>query len=132
MVALDFEKPILELESKLGEMKQLAIDSNVDVSEAVKTLEEKIKKLKKDTYTNLTRWQRVQLSRHPDRPYSLDYIQEIADTFIELHGDRNVKDDPAMIGGFAEVGKHSVMFIGQHIGRNTKQRQFRNSLCGGI
>jgi acetyl-CoA carboxylase carboxyl transferase subunit alpha len=126
MVALDFEKPIIELESKLGEMKQLAIDSNVDVSEAVKTLEEKIKKLKKDTYTNLTRWQRVQLSRHPDRPYSLDYIQEIADTFIELHGDRNVKDDPAMIGGFAEVGKHTVMFIGQQKGRNTKQRQFRN------
>ncbi|MDX2190186.1 MAG: acetyl-CoA carboxylase carboxyltransferase subunit alpha [Bacteroidota bacterium] len=123
---LDFEKPIFELESKLMEMQQLAIDSNVDVTEAVKQLEEKIKKLKKDTYQNLTRWQRVQLSRHPERPYTLDYIQEIADSFIELHGDRMVKDDPAMVGGWIEIGKQTVMVIGQQKGRNTKQRQYRN------
>jgi acetyl-CoA carboxylase carboxyl transferase subunit alpha len=123
---LDFEKPIVELEDKLKEMQQLAMDNNVDVTEAVKQLEEKIKKLKKDTYQNLTRWQRVQLSRHPDRPYTLDYVQEIADNFIELHGDRLVKDDPAMVGGWAEIGKQTVMVIGQQKGRNTKQRQFRN------
>lgn len=123
---LDFEKPIIELESKLIEMQQLAFESNLDVSEAVKQLEEKIKKLKKDTYSNLTRWQRVQLSRHPDRPYTLDYIHDIADNFIELHGDRQVRDDPAMIGGWAEIAKQTVMIIGQQKGRNTKQRQYRN------
>lgn len=123
---LDFEKPIVELEDKLKEMQQLAIDNNVDVTDAVKQLEDKIKKLKKDTYQNLTRWQRVQLSRHPDRPYTLDYIQEIADSFIELHGDRLVKDDPAMVGGWATIGKQTVMVIGQQKGRNTKQRQYRN------
>jgi acetyl-CoA carboxylase carboxyl transferase subunit alpha len=123
---LDFEKPIVELEQKLSEMQQLAIDSDVDVSDAVKQLDEKIKKLKKDTYQNLTRWQKVQLSRHPERPYTLDYIQEISDNFIELHGDRQVKDDPAMIGGWAEIGKQTFMVIGQQKGRNTKQRQYRN------
>lgn len=123
---LDFEKPIVELEQKLAEMQQIATDSDVNASEAVKQLEEKIKKLKKDTYQNLTRWQRVQLSRHPDRPYTLDYIQEISDKFIELHGDRQVKDDPAMVGGWAEIGKQTVMIIGQQKGRNTKQRQYRN------
>lgn len=123
---LDFEKPIFELEDKLKELQQTAIENNVDVTDAMKQLEEKIKKLKKDTYTNLTRWQRVQLSRHPDRPYTLDYIHEIAEEFIELHGDRLVKDDPAMVGGWAQIGKHSVMVIGQQKGRNTKQRQYRN------
>jgi len=123
---LDFEKPIVELEEKLKEMQQLAIDNNVDVTDAVNQLEEKIKKLKKDTYHNLTRWQRVQVSRHPDRPYTLDYIHEISDSFIELHGDRLVKDDPAMVGGWAVIGKQTVMVIGQQKGRNTKQRQYRN------
>lgn len=123
---LEFEKPIAELEQKLAEMQQIATDSDVDASNAVKQLEDKIKKLKKETYTNLTRWQRVQLSRHPDRPYTLDYIQEISDKFIELHGDRQVKDDPAMVGGWAEIGKQTVMVIGQQKGRNTKQRQYRN------
>ncbi len=123
---LDFEKPIAELEQKLIEMQQIATDSDVDASNAVKQLDEKIKKLKKDTYQNLTRWQKVQLSRHPDRPYTLDYIQEISDKFIELHGDRQVKDDPAMVGGWAEIDKQTVMIIGQQKGRNTKQRQYRN------
>ncbi len=123
---LDFEKPIAELETKLGDMKQLAKESNVDVSEAVKSLEEKIKDLKKETYQNLTRWQRVQLSRHPERPYSLDYIYDITNKFVELHGDRLVKDDKAMVGGIGEIEGQAVMIIGHQKGRNTKQRQMRN------
>ncbi|NQZ77952.1 MAG: acetyl-CoA carboxylase carboxyltransferase subunit alpha [Ekhidna sp.] len=123
---LDFEKPISELESKLADMKELAETSDVDVSDAVDQLEKKIVKLKKDTFSNLTRWQRVQLSRHPDRPYTLDYIYEMTDEFIELHGDRTVKDDKAMVGGFGTIGDQSVMFIGQQKGRSTKQRQMRN------
>ncbi|GAB3195549.1 acetyl-CoA carboxylase carboxyl transferase subunit alpha [Pontibacter aydingkolensis] len=123
---LDFEQPIAALENKLQEMKKLASESQVDVSEAVKALEEKIKTLKKETYANLTRWQRVQLSRHPDRPYTLDYINGIASKFVELHGDRTVSDDKAMIGGFGEIDGRGVMFIGQQKGRNTKQRQMRN------
>ncbi|MFD2999128.1 acetyl-CoA carboxylase carboxyltransferase subunit alpha [Pontibacter toksunensis] len=123
---LDFEQPIAALEGKLKEMKKLADESQVDVSEAVKALEEKIKNLKKETYANLTRWQRVQLSRHPERPYTLDYIEGITDKFVELHGDRTVSDDKAMVGGFGEVDGRSIMFIGQQKGRNTKQRQLRN------
>ena len=123
---LDFEKPISELESKLADMKELAKSSDVDVSDAISELEKRILKLKKDTFGNLTRWQRVQLSRHPDRPYTLDYIYEITDEFVELHGDRTVKDDKAMVGGFGTIGGQSVMFIGQQKGRSTKQRQMRN------
>jgi acetyl-CoA carboxylase carboxyl transferase subunit alpha len=123
---LDFERPIVELEAKLADMKHIADENDVDVTDAVKSLEEKIKKLKKDTYQNLTRWQRVQLSRHADRPYTLDYIPAICDKFIELFGDRNVKDDKAMVGGFGEIEGQTFMFIGQQKGRNTKQRQYRN------
>jgi acetyl-CoA carboxylase carboxyl transferase subunit alpha len=123
---LEFEKPILELEAKLADMKELAKQSDVDVSAAIKQLDAKIKKLKKETFENLTRWQRVQLSRHPDRPYTLDYIYEMTDDFIELHGDRTVKDDKAMVGGFGKIGGQTVMLIGQQKGRNTKQRQMRN------
>ena len=123
---LDFEKPISELESKLNDMKQLAVESDVDVSLAIKKLEENIISLKNDTFKNLTRWQRIQLSRHPDRPYTLDYIYEITSEFIELHGDRNVGDDKAVVGGFAEIDGETIMIIGQQKGRNTKQRQERN------
>lgn len=123
---LEFEKPIADLESKLADMKTLAEQNNVDVSDAVKKLEEKILQLKEETYSNLTRWQRVQLSRHAERPYTLDYIYEITDDFIELHGDRIVADDKAMVGGFGTLDGQSVMFIGQQKGRNTKQRQMRN------
>ncbi len=123
---LEFEKPIAELESKLEDMKHLASDSDVDVNKAIALLEEKITKLKVETFENLTRWQRVQLSRHPERPYTLDYIYEIADDFIELHGDRSVKDDKAMVGGFGDIDGMTVMMIGQQKGRNTKQRQMRN------
>ncbi len=123
---LEFEKPIVELEAKLDEMKQLAESSNVNVDDDIKSLEKKIQKLKEDTYGNLTRWQKVQLSRHPDRPYALDYIYSITDDFVELHGDRTVKDDKAMVGGLGTVNGQSIMFIGQQKGRNTKQRQMRN------
>lgn len=123
---LDFEKPIQDLQSKLDEMKTLAEESDVDVAQEVKSLEEKIKTLKKDIYSNLSRWQKVQLSRHPDRPYTLDYIENMCDQFIELHGDRFVKDDMAIVGGFAEIGDQSVMVIGHQKGKNTKMRQLRN------
>lgn len=123
---LDFEKPIVELEAKLAGMKEIARDSDVDVTDAIKSLETKIKALKKEIFENLTRWQRVQLSRHPDRPYALDYIYEISDDFIELHGDRSVRDDKAMVGGFGSVDGKTFMLIGQQKGRNTKERQYRN------
>jgi acetyl-CoA carboxylase carboxyl transferase subunit alpha len=123
---LEFEKPIEELEHKIEEMKQLAHGSGVDVDQAVKALEIKLENLKKEIFENLTRWQRVQLARHPERPYTFDYIYEITDDFIEMHGDRMVKDDKAMIGGFGSVDGKTIMFIGQQKGRNTKQRQARN------
>jgi acetyl-CoA carboxylase carboxyl transferase subunit alpha len=126
MNLLDFEKPIAELESKLDAMKHLANDSDTDVQAAVKALEKKILELKKETFENLTGWQRVQLSRHPDRPYTLDYIYEITTDFIELHGDRTVADDKAMVGGFGTIDGKTYMLIGQQKGRNTKQRQMRN------
>ena len=123
---LDFEKPIADLENRLVEMKKLALDNNVDVSMAVSQLETNIETLKKETFANLTRWQRVQLSRHPERPYTLDYIEQMCDEFIEIYGDRTVGDDKAMVGGFGKIGDQSIMIIGQQKGRNTKQRQLRN------
>ncbi|MBS1507726.1 MAG: acetyl-CoA carboxylase carboxyltransferase subunit alpha [Bacteroidetes bacterium] len=126
MNLLDFEKPIAELEAKLTDMKQLAVDSDESVNQAIQALEKKIINLKKETFDNLTGWQRVQLSRHPDRPYTLDYIYEITTDFIELFGDRNVGDDKAMIGGLGSIEGQTFMLIGQQKGRNTKQRQLRN------
>jgi len=124
---LEFEKPIAELEDKLIEMRKLALENNVDVTSAVASLTDKILELKKETFANLTRWQRVQLSRHPDRPYTFDYIEKMCTEFIEIHGDRSVADDKAMVGGFGNIDdEFSVMFIGQQKGRNTKQRQLRN------
>lgn len=126
MSLLDFEKPIAELEAKLNDMKQLARDSDKDVQAAIKALEKKILELKKETFENLTGWQRVQLSRHPERPYTLDYIYEITSDFIEIHGDRTVADDKAMVGGLGTIDGKTFMLIGQQKGRNTKQRQMRN------
>lgn len=123
---LDFEKPIAELEAKLEDMKQLAAGSDDSVNNAIKALEKKILDLKKETFENLTGWQRVQLSRHPDRPYTLDYIYDLTTDFIELHGDRTVADDKAMVGGFGTIDDQTFMLIGQQKGRNTKQRQLRN------
>lgn len=126
MNLLDFEKPIAELESKLADMKQLSDDSDESVKKAIEALDKKITDLKKETFENLTGWQRVQLSRHPDRPYTLDYIYEITTDFIELHGDRTVADDKAMVGGLGSIDGQTFMMIGQQKGRNTKQRQMRN------
>jgi acetyl-CoA carboxylase carboxyl transferase subunit alpha len=126
MNLLEFEKPIAELESKLADMKQLSADSDENVTQAIKALDNKINELKKETFENLTGWQRVQLSRHPDRPYTLDYIYEITSDFIELHGDRTVADDKAMVGGLGVIAGQTFMIIGQQKGRNTKQRQMRN------
>jgi acetyl-CoA carboxylase carboxyl transferase subunit alpha len=123
---LEFEKPIVELESRIAEMKASAAERGLDLADSIKAIEDNLVKLKKDTYSRLTRWQRVQLSRHPDRPYTLDYIQTISSKFIELYGDRNVKDDKAMVGGIGEINGEPVMFIGHQKGRNTKQRQYRN------
>lgn len=126
MTLLDFEKTIFELESKLNDMKHLAEGGDQSVTEAVAALEKKIIELKKETFENLNGWQRVQLSRHPDRGYTLDYIYAITEEFVELHGDRNVADDKAMVGGLGTIEGQTFMFIGQQKGRNTKERQLRN------
>ena len=124
---LAFEKPIEELIIKLEKAKELGTDGSVDVSKTVGDIESKIESTRKEIYGSLTSWEKVQLSRHPQRPYTLDYIDALSGgDFIELHGDRGIKDDKAMVGGWGTIGKQSVMFIGQQKGRNTKQRQFRN------
>ncbi len=127
MEYLDFEFPIKELEEQLDKCVIIGEESDVDVTETCKQIEKKLQDTKKDIYKNLTAWQRVQLSRHPNRPYTLDYIHAICgDSFLELHGDRTVKDDKAMIGGLGKIGDQSYMFIGQQKGYNTKTRQYRN------
>lgn len=124
---LDFEKPIAELIEQREKMAQAAEKSGVDASKTLGDLDEKIAAKRKEIFGKLTPWQRVQMSRHPDRPYTLDYIKSLTNnSFVELHGDRTVKDDKAMVGGFGSIDGHSVMFIGQQKGRNTKLRQFHN------
>ena len=125
-MSLDFEKPIIQLEEKLNQMKEIAAKNGKSLAKEAIQLEEKIKELKKEIFSNLTRWQKVQLSRHPKRPYFLDYIYKFTNEFIELHGDRVAKDDQAMVGGIAEIDGKSIVIIGQQKGRNTKDRQFRN------
>lgn len=127
MEYLEFETPIKELEEQYQQTLAIGTDNDVDVTKAIKQLEKKLASTRKDIYSNLTPWQRVQMSRHPDRPYTLDYIKSICgDTWLELHGDRNVKDDKAMIGGMGKIGGQTYMFIGQQKGFNTKTRQYRN------
>lgn len=123
---LDFEKPIKDLIDEIEKLKHTAEKTKVDMSEAIGKLEKSIDEKRNDLTQTLTPWQRVQLSRHPDRPYTLRYIDQMCENFIELHGDRNVKDDKAMVGGFAELDGQTVMFIGQQKGINTKARQLRN------
>jgi acetyl-CoA carboxylase carboxyl transferase subunit alpha len=124
---LDFEQPIKELNEQLQKTHDLASETDVDMGKTVKEIEKKIETTKKDIQKKLTPWQRVQLSRHPQRPYTLAYIEAITDgNFIELHGDRTVGDDKAMVGGWGMVGDQSVMFVGQQKGINTKMRQYRN------
>ncbi|WP_121666609.1 acetyl-CoA carboxylase carboxyltransferase subunit alpha [Mesonia aquimarina] len=127
MEYLDFELPIKDLQEQYTKACKIGEDSEVDVSETCKQIEKKLKETKKEIYKNLTAWQRVQLSRHPNRPYTLDYIKALCgDTFLELHGDRNVADDKAMVGGLGKVDGQSFMIVGQQKGYNTKTRQYRN------
>ena len=127
MEYLDFELPIKDLEEQLTKCQLIGEESGVDVVDSCKQIEEKLIKTKQEIYKNLTAWQRVQLSRHPSRPYTLDYINAIlGNTFMELHGDRNFADDKAMVGGLGKIGRQSYMFIGQQKGYNTKTRQYRN------
>ena len=124
---LDFEEPILQLREQLTQAQELQQTSDVDMANLVEDLESKIREVTANIYSDLTPWQRVQVSRHPDRPYTLNYIEAITDgQFMELHGDRTVKDDKAMVGGFGFIDDQSVMFIGQQKGMNTKMRQYRN------
>lgn len=126
MVFLDFEKPVEELNKELEKLKEVASKSKVDLSKSVTELEEKIQDKIVELYSNLTPWQRVQVSRHPERPYTLAYIDHVSNkSFIELHGDRTVADDKAMVGGWGEIDGQTVMFIGQQKGINTKMRQIR-------
>ena len=127
MEYLEFEKELEKLEKKREEIKEIGKNTKSDVKELVKDINKKILQEKKRISENLTAWQRVQLSRHPQRPHTLDFINYLSEgTFIELHGDRNVKDDKAMIGGLGKIDNQSIMFIGQQKGSNTKMRQYRN------
>ncbi|RKY50901.1 MAG: acetyl-CoA carboxylase carboxyl transferase subunit alpha [Candidatus Neomarinimicrobiota bacterium] len=125
-IILDFEKPIVELEKKIQEMKDISAANGMDLSGEIKSLEAKLEKLIKKTYSNLTRWQRVQLARHPARPYTLDYISRICSEFIEVHGDRFFGDDKAIVTGFGVIDDLKVVIIGQQKGRSTKENLYRN------
>ena len=125
-VLLDFEKPLEELYEQLDKAQETHEKGKVDMSDTVAQLTKKINNEKKNLYKDLTGWHKVQISRHPDRPYTLDYISSIAKNFVELHGDRNVGDDKAMVGGLAQIDNIKVMIVGQQKGRTTKQRQYRN------
>lgn len=121
---LDFEKPIYELEQKLEEMRKFS--DRLDIEKDMVRLEEKVRQLKEEIYKGLTRWQRVQLARHPERPYTLDYIYAMTESFVELHGDRLFRDDKAIVGGLAQLGNHKVVIMGQQKGRDTKSNLYRN------
>ena len=123
-MVLEFEKPLVELEQKIEEMRKMA--DTLDISAEINKLEVKINELRKNIFENLTPWQIVQLARHPERPYSLDYIYLMSENFVELHGDRQYRDDKAVVGGFATLGDYSVMMIGQQKGRDTKSNLYRN------
>jgi acetyl-CoA carboxylase carboxyl transferase subunit alpha len=123
-MALEFEKPILDLEQKIDEMRKMA--DSLDISDEINRLESKVNELRRNVFDNLTPWQIVQLARHPNRPYTLDYIYLMTENFVELHGDRNFKDDKAVVGGFATLGDQTVMIIGQQKGRDTKSNLYRN------
>lgn len=129
MRGLDFEKPILDLEKKIQELRNFTSDKKIDLSSEIKKLEEKLQRLKIDTYAHLSAWQKVQIARHPQRPYTLDYINMIMSDFTELHGDRSFADDKAMVGGLAKVDNQKVMVIGHQKGRDTKENLKRNFGC---
>ena len=126
MVFLEFEKPLEKLYEQLEKIQQVAEEGDLDMSESIKELENKIRATRKEIYSNLTGWERVQLSRHPERPYTLFYIKEMSRKFIELHGDRSFKDDKAIVGGIANLDGQTVVIVGHQKGVNTKMRQYRN------
>jgi acetyl-CoA carboxylase carboxyl transferase subunit alpha len=123
-VILEFERPIVDLEAKINEMRALA--DSLDIAPQIEVLERQVQELRADVYRNLTRWQRVQIARHPDRPYTLDYVTQSFDDFVELHGDRAFRDDPAIVGGLARIGGRSVVVVGHQKGRDTKTNLHRN------
>lgn len=123
---LDFERPITELEKKISDMKDFSVGESVELSGEIASLQKKLEKLRGDVYSKLTRWQKVQIARHPMRPYAMDYIQLLAEGFLELHGDRGYGDDKALVGGFAKIGGKSLMIIGQQKGRDTKEKLIHN------
>ncbi len=126
---LEFEKPIAELENKLAEWETLSASSNINVGDEMSLLRKKLEETKKSIYESLTPWQRVQLARHPNRPYMLDYVERLFTDFLEFHGDRRYADDAAIVGGFAKLDGKPVMLIGTQKGRNTKENVFRNFGC---
>ncbi len=123
---LDFEKPILELEKKIKEMQDYAATEGIELDDEIARLQEKSRKLQEDVYAKLTRWQRVQLARHPQRPYTLDYIERIVEDWVELHGDRAYGDDPAIVAGMGRMGDEKIFIIGHQKGRDTRQKLYRN------
>ncbi|MCH8027000.1 MAG: acetyl-CoA carboxylase carboxyl transferase subunit alpha, partial [candidate division Zixibacteria bacterium] len=123
---LDFERPITELEKKISDMKDFSVGESVELSGEIASLQKKLEKLRGDVYSKLTRWQKVQIARHPMRPYSMDYIRLLSEGFLELHGDRGYGDDKALVGGFARIGGKSLMIIGQQKGRDTKEKLIHN------
>ena len=123
---LEFEKPIAELEKQIREMKTLSSTGSVDLADDIARLERKADKLREDVYAKLSRWQKVQLARHPNRPYSLDYIKRICPQFLELHGDRLYRDDPSVISGIGNIDSQSLVIVGQQKGRGTKDNLYRN------
>lgn len=123
---LEFEKPIEELELKIEELKRLSDGKDLDITSEIKKLEKKARDLRTEIFQNLTRWQKTQIARHPDRPYTLDYIELIAEDFMELHGDRVFSDDPAVVGGLGKLGGTPVVFVGHQKGRGVKERIRRN------
>ena len=125
---LDFERPIYELEQKVDELERFGRLNDVDVDEGLERLQEQIDVAKKEVYQNLSPWQRVQLARHIERPYTLDYIERICTDFLELNGDRHFSNDEALVGGFARIGDRRVMIIGQQKGRNPEDRQRQASM----
>jgi acetyl-CoA carboxylase carboxyl transferase subunit alpha len=128
-IVLDFEKPIIELENKIEELKSFTSKEDIDLSGEITTLTKRLEKLKKEVFSKLTSWQRVQLSRHPDRPYMLDYVRMIGEDFIEIHGDRHFGDDKALLTGLCRIGEEKVMIVGHQKGRDTKENLERNFGC---
>ena len=123
---LDFEKPILEIERRVNELREYALEEDIELQTEIERLEKKAQKLRRDIYSKLSRWQRVQLARHPNRPYTLDYIHHMVDDFVELHGDRAFGDDPAIVAGIGRLNQHPVVIIGHQKARDTKEKLRRN------